>query len=703
MSKTGELSTNRVRENRFGGGDMSISKGRSSVKRILPVMAWNGIIRNGNVYFPYLAAGIFSVFTYFVYVSILKNDIIKLLPRSSYAWMMLRIGKSLLVFILTLFLIYANSFLLKRRQKEFGLYHILGLEKKHIGSMMFFETILLCAGALAGGVIFGMVLSKLLFMMLLRMCNLPVDVSFVFYSDAFWETGAYFLCIYTINFVEGLVQIGKAKPIELMSGSRKGEKEPKFLWFYALAGVAALGFGYYCSITSKIDSMIFMNFFLAVFWVVIGTYLLFTSGSIAFLKWMKSRKSVYYRPGNFITISGMLYRMKKSAAGLSNICIFSTMVIITLICTITLSAGMNSLVHFVFPYDMTVQYREEKIVPEEIASEIETLENKYGLKAERVDIYDKIALEVRKEGNRFVMRQNVEPGSAGIDYYADDYILGIMVQDDFNAVEDEEVSLAEDEVLIYFSGEDYGYETVDFFGKEFRVQKEIDNFFPDPKAEENTFNARYLMVVRDRQVQDMCVRTWAEANGVEDMDAFLNSGTQYVQILLEGADEAKEDFLNEFGEWCQSRPGFSRLQNGAEGRRNDETMYGALLFLGVVFGLIFFMCLILIMYYKQITEGYEDRNNFDIMQKVGMSDAEIKGTVHRQILMVFGLPLAGAVCHTAAGMVMVKGLLAVISFFRLDILFWGTAFVVVLFVVVYGVSYMATMRAYYRIVRHGVD
>ena len=707
MRGTMELPVNQSGENMLSKNEGSASEQannqrfgkRSSAGRILPVMAWNGIFRNGNVYFPYLAAGIFSVFTYFVYVSILKNDIIKILPRSSYAWMMLRIGKSLLVVILMLFLIYANSFLVKRRQKEFGLYHILGLEKKHIGSMLFIETLLVYAGVMAGGVILGLVLSKLLFMILLRMCNLPVDVSFVFYPEAFWETSVYFLGIYVLNLVEGFIQIGKAKPIELMSGSRKGEKEPRFLWFYALAGVAALGFGYYCAVTSKQDSMLFTNFFLAVFWVIIGTYLLFTSGSIVFLKWMKSRKSVYYRPGNFITISGILYRMKKSAAGLSNICIFSTMVIITLICTIVLCVGMDSMVHFVYPYDMTVHYRDKRITREELDQEIEALEGKYGLQAARVDLYDKLELSVRKENDCFVQQK----AKAGFDSdsYAEDYRLGIMIQEDYNAIADRTVGLAENEALIYCTGKNYGYDTIDFFGNAFRVQEEPDNFFPNPKSEENTFGARYLMVVKDRQVQDTCVRAWAEANGVEDMDAFLNSGTQYVQIILEGADTEKADFLNEFGEWCQSRPGFSQLRDNVEDRRNEETMYGALLFIGVVFGLIFFMCLILIMYYKQITEGYEDRNNFDIMQKVGMSDTEIRGTVHRQILMVFGLPLFGAVCHTIAGMIMVKGLMVLISFYRMDMLFWGTVGVIALFVAVYGASYMTTAKAYYRIVRNG--
>ncbi len=664
--------------------------------KILPVMAWKGILRNGNVYFPYLIAGIFSVFIYFVFTSILHNDIIKVLPRSGYAWMMLYMGKGILSLILILFLVYANSFLVKRRQKEFGLYHILGLEKKHIGIMLFFETFLLYAGAVAGGVLFGMVLSKLLFLMLLRMCNLSVDVRFVFYPAAFRETIVYFLWVFGVNFAVGLLQVGKARPIELMSGSKKGEKEPRFLPVYALAGMAALVFGYYCSVTSKLDSMIFLNFVRAVSLVIVGTYLLFASGSIAFLKWMKGRKKFYYKPGNFVTISGMLYRMKKNAAGLSNICIFSTMVIITLICTVSLHLGMDSLVHFVHPYDMTVLYGEEKAAEEEVAQEIAALEEKYGLAAKRVDIYDRMRLAVRKEGDRFVMRQD----NGGFSERAEDYRLEIITTPEYERIEKRTVDLQDNEVLLHCSGRDYGYDSVDFMGVKLQVKEELTNFFPYPKAADNAFGACYVMVVKDRKVQEQCVRAWAEANGVTDMEAFLESDYRFIGIVLAGEDAQKNAFLGEFAQWCQSRPGFFDLTDNVEGRRDLRTMYGALLFLGILFGLIFFMCLILIMYYKQITEGYEDRNSFDIMQKVGMSDREIRGTVRRQILMVFGLPLAGAVMHTAAGMVMVKGLMGAVSFFRVDLLFWCTVGVIVIFMAVYGISYMMTAKTYYRIVRH---
>lgn len=662
--------------------------------KLLPRLACKGIISNKNVYYPYLAAGIFSVFTYFIFASILHNDIIKLMPKSAYMWILLELGKGLLSIILLIFLIYANGFLVKRRRKEFGLYHMLGLEKKHIGAMMFFETLLLYAVALCGGTIFGVVFSKLFFLLLLRICRMPAEIGFVFEPAAFREMLVYFGGVYLINYAGSLWEVGKARPIELMSGSKKGEKEPRFLWFYAILGMAALCGGYYCSVTAQVDSMIFINFFMAVFLVIIGTYLLFTSGSIAFLKWMKTRKKTYYRPKNFITVSGMLYRMKKSAASLSNICIFSTMALITLICTVALCVGLDGCVHFVYPYDLTMAYVEEKVLEQDVMQEMEILEDKYGLNAKRVDIYDVISLDVKKTGNRFEMQTG--------ESYADEYQIDFLVQDDYNRIADRSVRLTQNEALMYCSGKDFGYDTVDFFGMTLQIQEELDGFFPYPKADGNTYNARYMIVVKDRAVRDACVRAWCGGHGVEDTDGFIESDErQRIKILLEGADEKKKALLEEFSEWGQSQPGFESLQNGVDWRENNQVMYGSLLFIGILFGMIFFMCLILIMYYKQVTEGYEDRNNFGIMQKVGMSDKEIQGTVHRQILMVFGLPLAGALLHTLAGMFMVKCLFAVISLFDMQVFVGSIIGVSVLFVVVYGISYLITAKTYYRIVRQG--
>ncbi len=259
--------------------------------KLLPRMALKGVIQNGTVYYPYLMAGIFSAFTYFVFSSILYNDLIETLPRSEYAWMMLAIGRALLVIILIPFLYYTNSFLIKQRKREFGIYSILGLEKRHIGAMMLCETLMIYLMVILGGICLGSVLAKLLFLLLLKLSGLPVEVKFVFTWQAFKDTISLFLVIFLFQLICALVQIGKLKPVELLSGSKKGEKQPRWIGFYGILGLVILAMGYGISITSELDSMVFMNFFLAVFLVVGGTYLLFTSGSILLLRLLKKNKN----------------------------------------------------------------------------------------------------------------------------------------------------------------------------------------------------------------------------------------------------------------------------------------------------------------------------------------------------------------------------------------------------------------------------
>lgn len=665
--------------------------------RILPKLALTGVIKNGAVYYPYLGAGIFSVFTYFVFSSILHNEIIAMLPKSAYAWMLLQIGRVLLGFILLPFLYYTNSFLIKRRKKEIGLYSILGLEKNHIGMIMLVEAVVSYGIVLAGGILGGTVLSKLLFLFLLRMTGLPIDVKFTFHSAAFAETAVFFFWVYTVNLVSNLIQVGRAKPIELLSGGKKGEKEPRFLWIYAAFGVAVLAGGYYIAVTSQIDSMIFINFFLAVFLVVAGTYFLFTSGSVAFLKLMKKRKQIYYRAENFITISGMLYRMKKNAAGLVNICIFSTMVIITLICTSSLYLGLDEITAFDYPYDVGVYFERSKLpaggAGDDLEEKLEEIESKYNVGVTNKVNYERIALSCGREGNSFQASFS-DPAKS-----KDNYRVNILTLEDYNKIQGSSLVLEENEAVIFSSGADFGYDSVNFMGNEFRIAQEPEQMCIAPKSEKNVFQGEYYLVLKDKEIHDICVGSWADRNGVEDIESFVNSDYYVLRFDVEGNEEERNAGIEDFGEWCKNREGFVEYYNNLEGRAKIQSMNGGLLFIGVLFSLVFMMCLLLIMYYKQISEGYEDQNSFSIMQKVGMSDKEIRSTIHRQILQVFFLPLLGAVLHTIAGLFMVNQLFATLRFFNTGLIIRCAVGVTIIFIMIYGLCYLMTAKTYYGIVK----
>ena len=661
--------------------------------KLLPHMALKGVAQNGREYYPYIAAGIFSAFTFFTFTSIIYNEgLIKELPRAAYAWMLLEIGRVLLGIILVPFLYYANSFLIKRRTREFGLYSILGLEKRHIGMLLFFETLVIYLIVVIGGVILGSVLSKLLFLLLLKVSGLPLNVKFVFTWQAVKYTAMLFSVIFLINLVYALFQIGKSKPVELLSGSKKGERQPRWIAVYGILGLVTLGMGYKISIFSEVNSMIFTDFFLAVFLVIVGTYLLFTSGSVMLLRMLKKRKKFYYKPQNFVTISGMLYRMKKNAASLSNICIFSTMVVITLICTITLYHGLDGIALYEYPYDVWAEYGAGDIKREEAAAKIRELEEKYGIKALRMDVYDYMTFSCLKNGSQFERKQQTSK-------FEDTYGVYFLTLEDYSRLEKEDKMLDDHQILLLSTGEDVGFESIGFMGVNLTVAEELKHIYPFPKSGKDNFGTDFVIVVKDETARDACAEAFAKENGITAVDAFLDSGYQSMGIVLEGKDEAKQDFVNELAVWMQGQEGFTGIGNGLEERADTKAMYGGLLFIGILFGLIFFMCLLLIMYYKQISEGYEDQNSFAIMQKVGMSDKEIKGTIRRQILLVFLLPLVGALLHTSAGMFMVDNLMAALGLFDGQLIILWTVLVSLVFIFVYGISYVMTAKTYYKIVK----
>ena len=659
--------------------------------KLLPKMAIKGIMTNGMVYYPYMIAVIFSVFTYFVFSAILNNDLVAILPYRAYAWEVLRIGKFLLEVILFIFLFYTGSFIIKRRKAEIGLYNLLGLEKKHIGMMLFLETLILYVLTVTGGIVLGIVLSKLLFLILLRMSGLSLNVEFVYAPQAFLETMEYFGIIFIFYFICQLWEIGKSRPVELMSGSRKGEKEPRFLVVWSAVGIIILGIGYVKAISSQADGMIFINFFLAVFLVIIGTYFVFTSASVFFLKIMRRNTKLYYKPKNFITISGMYYRMKKNAAGLVNICIFSTMILITLTCTVSMYLGLEGVTSYIVPYEMKMDFEQTgSITEEEVLNKISELGEKYQLEIQRADFYEFIYLSCSIEGNTFALKKEnpFDERNTGVI---------IITLSDYEKLTEDKEKLSENEIFIHTEGADFNCEAASFMGIESRVRKEIQELYPYPKAQENR-NGSYIIIVPDDKVRDEYVRAWAEQNGVEDMESFLKSGSRRIGILLDGTDEEKSALIEEFSVWGQVQPGYRSWENGVEHRGELRAQYGGLLFIGVIFGFNFFLCLIIIMYYKQISEGYEDRGNYEIMQKVGMSEEEIKSAVHKQIFLVFGLPLFGAVAHTFAGMFMVQKFMIVLDFFNIRLLTACEIGVTILFALIYILSYWKTAGTYYRIV-----
>ncbi len=674
-------------------------------KRMIPNLAISGIYKNSSTYLPYIGISIFAMFTFFVFDLIINNDIIKTVPNAAYAYMMMMVGFFLLGIIMIPFLSYTNSFLIKRRKKELGLYSILGMEKKHIGFMMLLETFIIYVIVCVFAVCLGFLFSKLLFLLLLNLTGLPVDVKLTFNLSPVKHTLIFYGGVSLLNLIQNLIQVGKANPIELMSQSKKGEKEPRFILIWTILGVAAMAGGYYIAVTAKIDSNIFINFFSAVFLVIVGTYFLFTSGSIFFLRRFKNNKKAYYKSSNFITISGMLYRMKKSAASLVNICIFSTMVLITVICTVGVYLGNDSIEAFMYPFQVEASFQgreaaggtasgtaEGEAAGEEFADLSPELRSKAYELAEYSNVtldeyigYSSLRLSVVKdeEGNLNLVEEDSR--------WADRYKITLMTVDELNRLEGKNYEIQENEVLVFSSGADYNNPGMAFMGEAFKVKEELMQSSITPKAKGNTLGEEYIIAVDS-------IETLAHIGDLFYTNADDNMSYK-ILIKASGSEEDIMEFYNQFTSYVSPMTGFQSSAENLTSANEIKAMDGGLLFIGIFFGTIFFMCLLIIMYYKQITEGFEDQASFDIMQKVGMSDEEVRHTIRKQILMVFFLPLFGAMLHTAIGMNMVVKLLGTLNLFNNMLLIGCAVFVCVVFGVIYIISYNHTAKTYYSIVR----
>lgn len=657
-------------------------------RRLLPGLAAGNIRKNGATYLPYLGISIFAMFTYFVFDLILKNDVIYTLPRGSYAVLLIEVGFYLLGFIMVPFLYYTNSFLIKRRKRELGLYSILGLEKKHIGVMMFWESLMLYVIVAFSAFVLGLLFSRLLFLVLLNMTEMPVDVDFVINPKAVMDMLLFYGLVTLINLTVNLIQVGKSNPIELMSEAKGGERQPRFLSLWTILGVLTLGLGYFLAMTARFNSDIFNNFFIAVLSVVAGTYFLFTSGSIVFLRMMKSRKRLYYRPDNFITVSGMIYRMKKSAAGLSNICIFSTMAIITVVCSVTVYMGMDAMVKIAYEKEFESVFQGKDTVDREALKDgVYSLAGEAGIEIEDYVGYAYVKTSAYvKDGHFYDLSSLDEPVA-----YQDMYAVFFTTLEEFNLMEKEGKELESSQVLVYSTGADAGWETVVFGEKSYTVREELENCSFGVKTEGNYLDPSYLIVAANEgELTEMTQVLWVNASDAWIYRCGFNAS---------GEDALLDTFSGKLYTFVTGMPGFAAFYDHREHMEELKSSYGGLLFVGIFYGLIFLICLVVTMYYKQVTEGFEDQRNFEIMQKIGMSDGEIRRTIKKQIRMVFLLPLAGAFLHTAVGMRMVGMLMGAIRFYDKGLLFGCAALVSLVFALVYIFCYRRTSQAYYRIVR----
>ncbi len=668
-------------------------------KGIFSRLAKQNIRNNKSTYIPYIITCIFCIAM--IYMMEFLRDCPTLdqaVRQADEVRMIVFTGEIVVEIFCIIFLIYSNSFLMKRRQKEIGLYNILGLERNHIGIVMFLETIITSIGSLAGGIAAGIIGSKLALLLLLKLLHIPSVLGFYISVKGIFTClfmfGIVFLMILFLN----LAKIHLSRPVELLRGNNTGEKEPAAKWLMALIGFICLGAGYYLAVTTESPIKAITIFLLAVILVMAGTYLLFTAGSIVILKFLRRRKSFYYRTGNFISISGMLYRMKQNAIGLASICILSTGVLLMISMTVSIYFGMNDIMLNRYPYDVDMSVT--SISEDECQTAIEAFEkaiadNKVPVEKSVEEIY--LDIVCSKNGDQILIKPaNTIRNSDSV------LVLSLLNQAEYERLTGISANLNDGEIFAWYpSAVQKDSVTVD--ETEFTVKKWLDK---NPlTCGEDAVSDNAVLVVTDEDFKKFDEMRTEMYKGVSSAPAGEDL-TLHLGLDITGSETDKIDFgtpVMEVVKDLKKNGGLSENSWITSGIRQQEyeSYYvdnGSLLFIGIFLGSLFLMGTAMIIYYKQISEGYEDQKRFEIMQKVGLSRREVRSSVRRQILMVFFLPLLMAMLHITMAFPMIRRMLLLFGMTNTKLFIGCTAGTVLIFAVVYGLIYLMTARSYYHIV-----
>ena len=674
---------------------------------LYPKLAWQGIRKNAETYLPYLLMGILMVGVSYIMNYLTRPALMGALSMGGTTLMVLQMGKIVISVFSVIFLYYCNSFLIRRRMKEFGLYNILGMGKGNIARVMLWETLLTALLVFAGGLLLGLSLSRLVEMALINLLHADYTVPMeLFYPDGVtWVL--LFGGIYVLILLANLLRMRLSNPVALLKSENTGEKPPKANWFFGLIGLLILLSAYYVAAVSQspLEALIF--FFIAVLMVIVATYLLLVSGSVTLCRMLRRNKRYYYQTRHFISVSAMAYRMKRNGAGMATICILCTMVLVILTSTVCLYGGTDSMVDAICPQDINLT----------IGLEARDGEENW----ERLDAMQQMALDVTEEmgltpenitsQRALVATGKVQNGDYGIITDADSLkanVLELTVYplSVYEQATGETVTLADRELLYASFKTNETFSSMSFYGsapyRMIHAEKELPKrllsadyrsawgclvvFTNDAEAFRSEITALVGEKSREAMMMDRLALHF-------DLDSEADTDTQEKLVKTLRSEAMKSTGKDFYG--------MSSLSVDTRGfcRRDYLSFFGGLFFLGMVLGPLFSIAAVLIMYYKQICEGYEDAERFAVMRKVGLTDAEIRRSVNSQVLTVFFAPLLMAGLHMLFAMPMIRLILGAFGLHN-DSLFYGIGIgCYVVFAVIYALMYLLTSRRYYRIVR----
>ena len=672
-------------------------------KLLYPRLAWQNIKGDRRFFAPYFLALLGNVAAFYIMTALAVDPGMSQLHGAMYVQSFCFMGMFIAAVFSAVFLLYVNGFLMKQRKKALGLYNILGMGKSHIAAVLFFETLFVGGAGIVCGLLTGLLFHKLVTLALYKLLRFAVPFGFAISWDAMTRTAILFGVLIGLTLLSNLNKVRVSKPIELLYGGQVGEREPRTKWFMTLLGVLTLGAGYYIALrtTNGMEAIAF--YFVAVFLVIIGTYCLFTAVSIFVLKALRANKRFYYKTSHFIGVSGMLYRMKQNAVGLANICILSTMVMVMVSGTLSLYLGTQDIVNRQAPSDLTVlvRYDPDEAEPFDPAAMLRFQEGfiqDQGYSVSEDLIYSSFTFTVGRlpDGSYTTENDLVTLGTAIT-------TIQVLTQDAYAAATGVSLGLEAGEVA--FGGEEdvltihWGaLEGAGSFGRsDLTVAQHLEESLSADAAVSDTStlvvaDTAALMELYENQKEaygeDSSWMEWQASFSVDATDEELRAVQQaYNQYVRDDAVFAGT------GKWWSC--GWT-LRCDVEA--DAYGLAGGFLFLGIFLGTIFLMATVLIIYYKQISEGYEDKARFEIMQKVGLSREEVRASIRSQVLMVFFLPIAVAAIHILFDFNMVEKLLTLFQVYNTTLTALCTLGTVLVFFLVYGAVYLLTARTYYKIV-----
>ena len=675
--------------------------------KIYGKLAVTNLKNNGKSYIPYVLASAFSVMMYYIMDNLYRNR--SLVEKGSPLAIMLSYAAAVLLIFSVIFLFYINSFLIKRRKKELGIYNILGMGKGHLGKMLFLESVITTGASIIGGILAGILFGKLVYLILLKILHMGGKIEYRISLASTGITTILFGAIFILIFLYNLLQMKLSNPIELLRGGNTGEREPKTKWIMTIIGILCLAGGYSIALTTKEPMAALGKFFIAVILVIIGTYALFMAGSIAFLKMLRNRKSYYYKTRHFTAVSGMIYRMKQNAVGLANICILSTMVLVMVSMTVSLYGGMNDVITTRFPYEAQIT---SSGINQKEEEQIEEVINNMTKKNHTVS-----TSQIRFHMGRFTTVYNNKTKKfdmmASGDYINSNAADLVMIPlSDYNQTEGKNVKLKENEVLLYHRNHNKNdnrshkksdtdtqkdKKVIQLNNRSYTVVDELDRL-AIAKADTTSFIDGWYVVVKDSSIITSYLKEiYENSNIYDELKEYYGKIHYSYSFNLNGSRANRTKTEKSIQKQLQKKFANCSIESRELSRESFYELYGGFLFIGIFLGIIFLMATTLIIYYKQISEGYDDRERYQIMQKVGMSKKEVRQSIRSQVLLVFFLPLIMAVIHLAFAFKIITKLLSVLNLTNISLFFMYTVGTVAVFAVIYAIIYSITAREYYKI------